>query len=158
MIVGAVQTFLTTDPSILTTDAILRKVGSTALFIYTILPFPILAFNAAWRMRRQSSPAKYSADYGIKYWNTESEVWRNSALLLLIASCLVFEYGFKIAQTYGNAMQDHWYYDKGAFYCTVFVPEIIATNGLLALNMAHRYGGYLPKSTIDKSDEEKVSH
>lgn len=54
---------------------------------------------------------------------------------------LTYYQAVKVTQSFANPMIDHWYYNKGAFYCTVFLPEIIVVTILLLVNMAPRYSG-----------------
>lgn len=100
VIVGAVQGFLTLDPSIQRTDTILKRMGSVVFLVYCVLPFFILGFNAIWRLKTGPPAANRSEKYdyiqtvgiGAKSWDDNSTVWKNSAILLVSASLVTFEY------------------------------------------------------------------
>lgn len=49
--------------------------------------------------------------------------------------------GIKLAQGFGDATLDKWYYGKGAFYATSLLPETLAMFTLLLSNMPKRYAG-----------------
>lgn len=100
VIVGAVQGFLTLDPRIQRMDTILKRMGSIVFLVYCCLPFIILAFNAIWRLKTGEPAAKVGsfdrdvrqAGIGQKSWDRNATVWKNSAILLVSASLVTFEY------------------------------------------------------------------
>lgn len=188
VIVGAVQGFLTLDPSIQRTDTILKRMGSVVFLVYCCLPFIILSFNAIWRLRTgppvvSNRMEKYDPSVGIgrKSWDDNRTVWKNSAILLVSASLVTFEYvrrtrlqaqshfaenslctllqGIKVAQGFESASIPRWYWSKATFYACALLPETLALYLLIFSNMAERYAGLavIPKEgQLEKGDEATV--
>lgn len=100
VIVGAVQGFLTTNPKVQHIDTILKRIGVVVFLVYCCLPFIILSFNAIWRLKT-GEPAVQVGEYdtrhrgpgiGQKSWDSNLTVWKNSAIILVSASLVTFEY------------------------------------------------------------------
>lgn len=92
------QGFLTLDPSIQRTDTILKRMGSVVFLVYCCLPFIILSFNAIWRLKTGEPAGRVKEDgirqpgIGQESWDSNVTVWKNTAILLVSASLVTFEY------------------------------------------------------------------